>query len=75
MNVIEEGEGGILVEAQWAEENHPAEPEASLLLDGLGDATSRLGNVSRVEQRSEKAAPLRGATCKEFGICVGKVVK
>ena len=64
-----------MVEAQWAEENYPAEPEASLLLGGLGGATSGLGNASRVEQRSEKAAPFGGAKVKESGICVGREVK
>ena len=69
------GQEGIGVEAQWAEENLPTNPEASLLLDGSGGATAGLGSSRRVEIRSEKDAPLGGATCKEFGICVGKAVK
>ena len=75
MNRIDVGQEGIGVEAQWAEENLPTNPVPSLLLDGAGGATVGLGSARRVEIRSEKEAPLGCATCKEFGICVGKAVK
>ena len=75
MNRIDAVEEGIGVEAQCAEVNIPTDPEASLLLEGSGGATVGLGSPRRVEVSSEKEAPLGGATCNEFGICVGKAVK
>lgn len=75
MNWVEAGQEGVRVEAKWADKNLPTDPEASLLLDGGGGAIGGLGNACRVEMRSEKAAPLGGAKCKEFGIWEGNAVK
>ena len=60
MNVTNGGEERVVVEVQGAEEDFPAEPEASLLLLVCWVATGRLGNSRSVEQRSEKQSPHGG---------------